>query len=114
MSLENKISLLKKYVPQDYYKVGAFVDACDTTDAFCFAKIMQINASQGNVCVNFDGWSNKWDLVSGVSLAITVFSGTDLSRARLRPSGVSTRDTQGRPRPPSATTSSGTPPSCSS
>jgi hypothetical protein len=45
MSLENKLTLLKKYVPQDFYKLGHFVDACDTTDQFCFAKIMQINAN---------------------------------------------------------------------
>ncbi len=45
MSLENKLALLKKYVPQDFYKLGHFVDACDTTDQFCFAKIMQINAN---------------------------------------------------------------------
>jgi len=43
MSLENKLALLKKYVPQDNYKEGHFIDACDTTDSFCFAKIMQIN-----------------------------------------------------------------------
>jgi hypothetical protein len=42
MTLENKLALLKKYVPQDYYKLNHFIDACDTTDAFCFAKIMQI------------------------------------------------------------------------
>lgn len=114
MSLDNKIALLKKYVPQDYFKVGSFVDACDTTDAFCFAKIMQINPAQGNLQVNFDGWSNKWDLVSGVSFLITDYSGTDLNRARLLHSGASTQDTQDRRRQHCATTSSGTSRNCSS
>ena len=75
MSLENKLALLKKYVPQDYYKLGHFIDACDSTEAFCFARIIQINHDQGNLLVNFDGWSNKWDLVSHIqslTLALVV------------------------------------------
>lgn len=64
MKLEEKLALLKKYNPQEFYRQDQFVDACDTTDAFCFAKIMQVNPQQGNFSVNFDGWSSKWDLVS--------------------------------------------------
>lgn len=47
MTFEQKMALLKKYVPQDYYKLNHFIDAQDSTDSFCFAKIMQINEAQG-------------------------------------------------------------------
>ena len=64
LSLEDKIALLKKFDPAENYKVGSFVDATDTTDTYCLAHITQINGV--NLQVNFDGWSNKWDLVSNL------------------------------------------------
>lgn len=102
MTLEQKLALLKKYVPQEHYKLNHFIDACDSTDAFCFARIMQISQAQGNLQVNFDGWSNKWDLVSRICSDFC--SGTDLSRARLHRSALSTSATPARPRRLFATT----------
>ena len=83
LSLDEKLALLKKYNAVDFYKQDHFIDACDTTDAFCLAKIMQINGS--NIQVNFDGWSSKWDLVSLFKLIQLTFyfSGTELNVKKL-------------------------------
>ena len=40
LSSEEKLAFLKKYNPTEFYKIEHFVDACDTTDAFCLAKII--------------------------------------------------------------------------
>jgi hypothetical protein len=40
LSFEDKIALLKKFDPAENYKVGHFVDAADTTDSFCLARII--------------------------------------------------------------------------
>lgn len=61
MSLDKKIEILKKYNPADYYKEGTWIDAQDTVNAWCLAKIMQIENRSVNV--HFDGWSNRWDVV---------------------------------------------------
>jgi len=43
MSLEEKLALLKKYNSLDYYKKDQYVDAQDTTDVFCLAKIYEVS-----------------------------------------------------------------------
>ena len=63
MTLEQKKKVLDAYVPQDYFTKGAYIDAQDTTNIFIMAKI--ICATPGDITVNFDGWSEKWDAVSG-------------------------------------------------
>jgi len=58
---------------------------------------MQINSNLGNIQVNFDGWSSKWDIVSVFFL--TILSGTDLNQAKLPRLDHNTKDIQARLRP---------------
>ena len=62
MTLDQKKKALDGYNPQDFYTKGMYVDAQDTTNVFMMAKIYQAN--QTDISVNFDGWPDKWNIVS--------------------------------------------------
>lgn len=67
LPLEKKKALLDSYNYIQYLKEGAFVDAVDTTNTFIFAKVMKIVELPGKgfqVVLGFDGWSEKWHIVS--------------------------------------------------
>ena len=51
--------MLETYNPVDHYTKGQFVDAQDTTNVFIMAKI--VAASDTDITVNYDGWSDKWN-----------------------------------------------------
>ena len=59
MTLEQKKKALESFSPLDYYTKGQFIDAQDTTNIFIMAKI--IAASDTDITVNYDGWSDKWN-----------------------------------------------------
>jgi hypothetical protein len=54
--------VLSKYSYTDYFKKGAYVDAQDTTATWMVAKILRTDGT--NMEINFDGWSEKWNIVS--------------------------------------------------
>jgi len=60
MTLDEKKGLLDKYAYMDYFTKGSFIDAQDTTSAWCLAKIAEVKGNE--LLVNYDGWSNKWNV----------------------------------------------------
>ena len=62
MTLDQKKKALDSYNPQDFFTKGMYVDAQDTTNVFMMAKIYAAN--QTDISVNFDGWPDKWNIVS--------------------------------------------------
>lgn len=62
--------MLDAYVPAEHYTKGAYIDAQDTTNVFIMAKVRE--ASNSEISVNFDGWSEKWNYVSAGAKAIRV------------------------------------------
>lgn len=59
MTLDKKKELLQKYDHTPFIKVGAYIDAADTTQNYLLSKIVEIDGN--NLNVNFDGWSDKWN-----------------------------------------------------
>lgn len=55
MTLDQKKERLNKYDHTPLVKVGAFVDANDTTSNYLIAKVIEIDGTQA--LVSFDGWS---------------------------------------------------------
>lgn len=68
LPLDKKLEQLKKYNPLDYYEEGRFLDAQDTVNSWCLAQI--VNIDNKNLNVHFDGWSNRWDVVSTIYLPL--------------------------------------------
>jgi hypothetical protein len=56
--------MLRKYNPYIHFEEGKFIDAQDTINSWCLAQI--IATDNRNVNVHFDGWSNRWDVVSNL------------------------------------------------
>jgi hypothetical protein len=62
MTLEQKLAVLKDYKPTDYYLEGKYIDGVDTVTQWCLAQVVTL---EGNtISIHFDGWSNRWDVVS--------------------------------------------------
>ena len=58
------------YDPTSDFKIGSFIDAKDSVNNWCVARIT--NLSENKVTLNFDGWSNKWNdthLLKGPKIA---------------------------------------------
>jgi hypothetical protein len=67
LPLDKKKALLDTYNYVQYLKEGSFVDAVDTTNTFIFAKVVKIDElpTKGfQLVLGFDGWSEKWHIVS--------------------------------------------------
>ncbi len=62
MTLEKKLEVLKKYNPMEYYDENRYIDAQDSVNQWCLAQIVQVDNK--NLNIHFDGWSNRWDVVS--------------------------------------------------
>lgn len=62
MTLEQKKKQLEAYNPQQYFTKGSYIDAQDTTNVFIMAKV--IVEHQDSIEVNYDGWSERWNVVS--------------------------------------------------
>lgn len=65
MTIEQKKELVNKFDHTPFIKVGTFVDAADTTFNFLIARILEVDGNQA--LVNFDGWSDKWNVWQRVS-----------------------------------------------
>ena len=61
-TLEYKRKVLAQFKEVDQFVVGSYIDAKDTEQNWCVAKIEQIKGP--SVYVNFDGWGYKWQSVS--------------------------------------------------
>eukprot|EP00357_Protocruzia_adherens_P035177 CAMPEP_0115012418 /NCGR_PEP_ID=MMETSP0216-20121206/24723_1 /TAXON_ID=223996 /ORGANISM="Protocruzia adherens, Strain Boccale" /LENGTH=128 /DNA_ID=CAMNT_0002381467 /DNA_START=123 /DNA_END=506 /DNA_ORIENTATION=+ len=48
-----------QFDPDLHYAVGAYVDAKDSVNRWCLAKIIDRNEDMVNV--HFDGWSSRWN-----------------------------------------------------
>ncbi len=67
LPLDKKKALLDSYNYIQYLKEGSYVDAVDTTNTFIFAKVFKIEELPGKgfqLGLGFDGWSEKWHIVS--------------------------------------------------
>jgi hypothetical protein len=73
MTLEKKLEVLRKYNPYDYYDEGRHIDAQDTINSWCLGSIVAVD--NRNLNIHFDGWSNRWDIVSFISFIFKIFSG---------------------------------------
>ena len=62
LPLEKKLEVLKKYNQVEFFEEGRFIDAQDSVNAWCLGEIVSID--QKNLNIHFDGWSNRWDVVS--------------------------------------------------
>ena len=60
--------MVENYKYWELIKEGSFIDAVDSTNSFIMAKVAKIedipHKESKQVVVNFDGWSEKWNLVS--------------------------------------------------
>ena len=43
------------------FELGKFIDAKDTVNAWCMAKVIQQDSQKSAIKVRYDGWSEKWD-----------------------------------------------------
>ena len=60
-------------VPTPFYRLGRFIDARDSVNKWCAAKVVHIDEVTG-LTIRFDGWSRKWeDKVSFKSSRIAPF-----------------------------------------
>jgi hypothetical protein len=67
LSFDKKKQLVEKYNFLEHAKVGTFVDAIDSTNSFILGKILKIEEVTGKgyqLVIGFDGWSEKWNMVS--------------------------------------------------
>lgn len=62
LPLDKKLDFLKKCNYYDFYQEGRFIDSQDTVNSWCLARVNQIDGKM--LSVHFDGWSNRWDVVS--------------------------------------------------
>lgn len=74
MPLDKKLEVLRKYNPYEYYNEGRFIDAQDTVNTWCLAKVVEVD--QKMLRIHYDGWSSKWDIVSHKSLKIKTIKDT--------------------------------------
>ena len=65
MTLDQKKELLNKYCFLDNLKVGDHLDAQDSTNDFILSTVVAMSATQ--CTVHFDGWSDRWNMVSEIS-----------------------------------------------
>ena len=45
----------------NWCKLGRFIDAKDSVQSWCVARVLKIDDKSGRVQVNYDGWSSTYD-----------------------------------------------------
>ena len=60
--MDKKLEILRKYNAYEFFDDGRFIDAQDTVNAWCLGQIVAVDNK--NLNIHFDGWSNRWDIVS--------------------------------------------------
>ncbi len=61
LPLSDRVKLAEAYKLSQEIAVGDFIDAKDTVDNWCVATVLKVDA--GEVHLNYDGWSSKYDFV---------------------------------------------------
>ncbi|CAG9317591.1 USP34_6 [Blepharisma stoltei] len=49
------------------FKPGVFIDAKDTMNAWCVARIIEFYPERNAILIRYDGWSEKWDATYSLS-----------------------------------------------
>jgi len=61
LPLAERAKLAESFDPYKGIEPGWHIDARDTINNWCVAEVLKVNG--GEIKVNFDGWSNKYDEV---------------------------------------------------
>jgi len=61
LPLVDRVKLAESYQFSELISPGSFIDAKDTVDNWCVATVTKVQ--NGEVTVNYDGWSHKYDFV---------------------------------------------------
>ncbi len=64
LPLAERVKLAEAAVPFDAVAPGWLIDAKDTVDNWCVANVVKVD--NGELVVNYDGWSPKYDTVHAI------------------------------------------------
>ena len=63
LPLADRVKLAEEHKPFEGIEQGWLIDAKDTVENWCIANVLKVENNEVNV--NYDGWSAKYDEVSG-------------------------------------------------
>ena len=59
LPFDKRVEEAKKYFFLDTLRAGLYIDALDTVNSWCLAKVVELD--ERLVKVHYDGWPHKWD-----------------------------------------------------
>jgi len=59
LPLKDRLERAQKYNIYEHIKEGYWIDAVDTIQQWCLAKIVDV--TERSVKVHYDGWPSRWD-----------------------------------------------------
>lgn len=51
----------------EWCKVGGFIDAKDTVNSWCVARVVELDTERNRILVNYDGWSKNYNNVLNIN-----------------------------------------------